>query len=138
MAEILQKAEPRVHSADPRVQVEREPFGRPEEAHRYRALAGPAGPLVPYCCLGHHLRIRVPAAGQLRQCRPWTASYTRGGGNLERQLGLDQPPVELTSGGSAGAAQGDFGQSFSTRDENVRYVSDMIGPRLTGGDLHHA
>ena len=49
---------------------------------------------------------------------------------LERQLGLDQPPVERYFGWVAGAVQGDFGQSFSSRGENVRYVSDMIGPRL--------
>lgn len=53
---------------------------------------------------------------------------------FNKSLGLDRPPVERYFEWVSGALQGDFGKSFAGaggwREENVRYVSDIIGPRL--------
>ena len=53
---------------------------------------------------------------------------------FNKSLGLDRPPVERYFEWVGGAVQGDFGKSFAGaggwREENVRYVSDIIGPRL--------
>jgi peptide/nickel transport system permease protein len=53
---------------------------------------------------------------------------------FNRSLGLDRPPVTRYFEWLGGAATGDFGKSFAGaggwRQENVRFVSDIIGPRL--------
>jgi peptide/nickel transport system permease protein len=53
---------------------------------------------------------------------------------FNKSLGLDRPPVTRYLEWVGGAVQGDFGKSFAGaggwREENVRYVSDIIGPRL--------
>jgi peptide/nickel transport system permease protein len=53
---------------------------------------------------------------------------------LNKSLGLDRPPVIRYFEWVGGALQGDFGKSFAGaggwREENVRYVTDIIGPRL--------
>ncbi len=53
---------------------------------------------------------------------------------FNRSLGLDRPPVTRYFEWVTGAMQGDFGKSFAGaggwRAENVRYVTDIIGPRL--------
>lgn len=49
---------------------------------------------------------------------------------FERELGLDRPPVERYLTWVAGAVQGDFGASFTSRGENKRYVTEIIAPRL--------
>lgn len=53
---------------------------------------------------------------------------------FNKSLGLDRPPVTRYFEWVGGAVQGDFGKSFAGaggwREENVRYVSDIIGPRL--------
>lgn len=54
--------------------------------------------------------------------------------NLNKSLGLDRPPVTRYFEWLGGAATGDFGKSFAGaggwRQENVREVSNIIGPRL--------
>jgi peptide/nickel transport system permease protein len=53
---------------------------------------------------------------------------------FNKSLGLDRPPVTRYFEWVGGAVQGDFGKSFAGaggwREENVRYVSNIIGPRL--------
>jgi peptide/nickel transport system permease protein len=53
---------------------------------------------------------------------------------FNRSLGLDRPPVTRYFEWAFGALQGDFGRSFAGaggwRAENVRFVTDIIGPRL--------
>jgi peptide/nickel transport system permease protein len=53
---------------------------------------------------------------------------------FNKSLGLDRPPVTRYFEWLGGAMTGDFGKSFAGaggwRAENVRYVSDIIGPRL--------
>jgi peptide/nickel transport system permease protein len=53
---------------------------------------------------------------------------------FNKQLGLDRPATTRYFEWVGGAVQGDFGKSFAGaggwREENVRYVSDIIGPRL--------
>ncbi len=53
---------------------------------------------------------------------------------FNKSLGLDRPAVTRYFEWAGGALQGDFGKSFAGaggwREENVRYVSDIIGPRL--------
>jgi peptide/nickel transport system permease protein len=53
---------------------------------------------------------------------------------FNKSLGLDRPPVTRYFEWLGGAVQGDFGKSFAGaggwRSENVRFVSDIIGPRL--------
>ncbi len=53
---------------------------------------------------------------------------------FNRSLGLDRPPVTRYFEWVLGAVQGDFGKSFAGaggwREENIRYVSNIIGPRL--------
>jgi peptide/nickel transport system permease protein len=53
---------------------------------------------------------------------------------FNKSLGLDRPPVTRYFEWLAGAVQGEFGKSFAGaggwRSENVRFVSDIIGPRL--------
>jgi peptide/nickel transport system permease protein len=53
---------------------------------------------------------------------------------FNKQLGLDRPPVTRYFEWIGGAVRGDFGKSFAGaggwRAENVRYVTDIIGPRL--------
>ena len=53
---------------------------------------------------------------------------------FNKSLGLDRPPVTRYFEWVFGALQGDFGKSFAGaggwREENIRYVSDIIGPRL--------
>jgi peptide/nickel transport system permease protein len=53
---------------------------------------------------------------------------------FNRSLGLDRPPVTRYFEWLGGAATGDFGKSFAGaggwRAENVREVSNIIGPRL--------
>lgn len=53
---------------------------------------------------------------------------------FNKSLGLDRPAVTRYFEWVGGAVQGDFGKSFAGaggwREENVRYVSDIIGPRL--------
>lgn len=53
---------------------------------------------------------------------------------FNRSLGLDRPPLTRYFEWLAGALTGDFGKSFAGaggwRSENVRFVSDIIGPRL--------
>ncbi len=54
--------------------------------------------------------------------------------NFNHSLGLDRPPVARYFEWALGALQGDFGKSFAGaggwRQENVRLVSGIIGPRL--------
>ncbi len=54
--------------------------------------------------------------------------------NFNHSLGLDRPPVTRYFEWVSGALQGDFGKSFAGaggwRQENVRLVSGIIGPRL--------
>lgn len=53
---------------------------------------------------------------------------------FNKSLGLDRPPVTRYFEWLGGAVQGDFGKSFAGaggwRQENVREVSNIIGPRL--------
>lgn len=53
---------------------------------------------------------------------------------FNKSLGLDRPPVTRYFEWLGGAVHGDFGKSFAGaggwREENVRLVSDIIGPRL--------
>jgi peptide/nickel transport system permease protein len=53
---------------------------------------------------------------------------------FNKSLGLDRPPVTRYFEWILGAVQGDFGKSFAGaggwREENIRYVSNIIGPRL--------
>jgi peptide/nickel transport system permease protein len=53
---------------------------------------------------------------------------------FNKSLGLDRPALTRYFEWLFGAVQGDFGKSFAGaggwRAENVRYVSDIIGPRL--------
>jgi peptide/nickel transport system permease protein len=53
---------------------------------------------------------------------------------FNKQLGLDRPAVTRYFEWVGGAVQGDFGKSFAGaggwREDNVRYVSTIIGPRL--------
>jgi peptide/nickel transport system permease protein len=53
---------------------------------------------------------------------------------FNKQLGLDRPATTRYFEWVGGAVQGDFGKSFAGaggwREENVRYVSNIIGPRL--------
>lgn len=53
---------------------------------------------------------------------------------FNHQLGLDRPAVTRYFEWLFGAVQGDFGKSFAGaggwRSDNVRFVSDIIGPRL--------
>jgi peptide/nickel transport system permease protein len=53
---------------------------------------------------------------------------------FNKSLGLDRPSTTRYVEWIGGALQGDFGKSFAGaggwREENVRYVSDIIGPRL--------
>jgi peptide/nickel transport system permease protein len=53
---------------------------------------------------------------------------------FNKQLGLDRPAFTRYFEWLFGALQGDFGKSFAGaggwREDNVRYVSDIIGPRL--------
>lgn len=53
---------------------------------------------------------------------------------FNKSLGLDRPPVTRYFEWLGGAATGDFGKSFAGaggwRQENVREVSNIIGPRL--------
>lgn len=45
-------------------------------------------------------------------------------------LGLDRPVFERYLSWAAGAVQGDFGMSLTSRPGSIRAVNDMIGPRL--------
>jgi peptide/nickel transport system permease protein len=53
---------------------------------------------------------------------------------FNKSLGLDRPAVTRYFEWILGAVQGDFGKSFAGaggwREENIRYVSNIIGPRL--------
>ena len=53
---------------------------------------------------------------------------------FNKQLGLDRPPTTRYFEWIGGAVQGDFGKSFAGaggwREENIRTVSGIIGPRL--------
>jgi peptide/nickel transport system permease protein len=53
---------------------------------------------------------------------------------FNRQLGLDRPAMTRYVEWLFGALRGDFGKSFAGaggwREDNVRFVSDIIGPRL--------
>jgi peptide/nickel transport system permease protein len=53
---------------------------------------------------------------------------------FNKSLGLDRPAVTRYFEWVGGALQGDFGKSFAGaggwREQNVRYVSSIIGPRL--------
>jgi peptide/nickel transport system permease protein len=53
---------------------------------------------------------------------------------FNKSLGLDRPALTRFFEWIFGALRGDFGKSFAGaggwREENVRYVSDIIGPRL--------
>jgi peptide/nickel transport system permease protein len=53
---------------------------------------------------------------------------------FNKSLGLDRPAVTRFFEWIFGALRGDFGKSFAGaggwREENIRYVSDIIGPRL--------
>ncbi len=53
---------------------------------------------------------------------------------FNKSLGLDRPAVTRFFEWIFGAVQGDFGKSFAGaggwREENIRYVSNIIGPRL--------
>ncbi|HVZ01692.1 MAG TPA: ABC transporter permease [Dongiaceae bacterium] len=49
---------------------------------------------------------------------------------FRHEVGLDRPPVERYLTWMAGAVHGDFGASLTSRPGAMRYVSDIIGPRL--------
>ncbi|MGH2359313.1 MAG: ABC transporter permease [bacterium] len=49
---------------------------------------------------------------------------------FQKEIGLDQPPIQRYFAWIGGILQGDFGSSFSARGDYHRSVMDIIGPRL--------
>ncbi len=49
---------------------------------------------------------------------------------FQKEIGLDKPPLARYFDWIGGVIQGDFGASFSARDDYRRQVIDIIGPRL--------